>query len=170
MKKLQFNRRGITLVELLIVLAIFGIVTQTIYSIFFVGNKSYNMSKNKGFIQQDVRIAADFINRELRIVKDIAKDQNVLEEKYYSLSVEEGKLVKTMFNGEISEESIPLSGTLKGIKFNYVHGDVKGIVTVIIEAEENGEAYSLKFNVLLENLPRYDNPIDQNIIYYSKYE
>ena len=167
------NRKGITLMELIITLGIILIVFQVIYSIFFMGNKSFKFSKNKGFAQQGVRSASDFVNRELRNVKEVSKEK--LEGKHYSLSLKDGKLVKRFHDGSSTEEILSLADNLVEIKFSHVERDLLGYIKVTIiskegQNEKDIQGYSLKFDVLLENLPDYDEDIDQDIIYYSKYE
>lgn len=177
MKNIRYNNKGITLIELIITLAIMIVVLQTIYSIFFVGNKSFNIGKNKGFAQQEGRIVADFINNELRVAKKISEDR--LMEKHYSLSLNNnGQLSKKTYNEDgsedVNEEKI-LSKNLRGIKFKGADGNKKGIIYITIDVMEgekskNGQNYSLDINILLENLPDFDEDIDPKIIYYTKYE
>ena len=60
------KRKGITLIELVLTVAIISVIIQVIYSIFFVGNLSFNTSKDIGFAQQGARIPIDYINKEVR--------------------------------------------------------------------------------------------------------
>lgn len=177
MKTIKYNNKGVTLIELLIVLAIMGIVFQVIYSIFFIGNKSFNTSKNKGFAQQDVRIASTYIINEIRTAKEISTDPiDILEGKYYAFTLKNGKLCKETFNNDDSSEQIlSLSSNLSKLEFNYIEGNRQGIINIIVAAEEgqkgkDEQIYEVNFDVLLENIPNYNKEINQNIIYYLKYE
>lgn len=173
MKKAKYNNKGVTLIELLIVLAIIGIVLQVLYSIFFIGNKSFNTSKNKGFAQQDSRIAYTYITNELKTAKFISPNQ--LTGKYYSLRFENGELYKDLYNEDGTKQIILISNNLNKVEFIHLDVTSRGIINVIIVAEEGKEGkdkqdYKLNFNVLLENIPNYEELIDADIIYYSKYE
>src|SRR5690554_5159792 len=84
----MFNKRkGVTLIELILVIALISIIIPTIYSIFFAGNTSYGFSKNKGFAQQGVRLASDFIASNLKFVTALSDDENDFYTDYYSLKV-----------------------------------------------------------------------------------
>lgn len=172
MRKLQLKRKGITLIEILITLAILGIVIQIIYSIFFVGNKSFYIGKNKAFTQQDARIASDCIMKELRTAKYITPEKPITG-KYYSLSINQGKLIKeTIIDGiEQSNPKTLFPGSLTDLKFNYTIGNPKGIIEVEVTAGEKEQQANFKFDTLLENIPDYETVIDsKSIIYYIKYE
>lgn len=187
MKKIKYNNKGVTLIELLIVLAIMVIILQVIYSLFFVGNKSFNTSKNKGFAQQDARIASTLINSELRTAKKISISpfkisELELEEKYYSLTLEDDKLFKKTFNynGSIGEKTL-LYSNLSNLKFKYIEesegieGTVQGFINIVIEIEEGKEgreqqSYEVDFDILLENIPDYNEKINVDTIYYLKYD
>lgn len=176
MKKIRYKSKGFTLIELLITLAIMGIVIQLIYSLFFVGNKSFNISKNKGFAQQNARIASTFIIDELRTVEKISEEE--LSGKYYSLSFEDGKLFRKTYNDAGIEQEISISNNLSVLNFNYDKDEKLGVLNVIIEANEgeieaNKQSYSLDVDILLENESAYEG-IDKfrklYTIYYSKYD
>lgn len=173
MKK-KYNNKGVTLIELLIVLAIMGIVLQLLYSIFFVGNKSFNTSKDRGFAQQDVRIVSTLITNELKNAKEISFEK--LEGDYYSLryNSKDKILYKDIFNKDIKQEKKILFSKLKKVSFKQTK---KGFINIIIKSEEgknsnNKKEYELVFDLLLENIPNYEstNKSSNSIIYYSKYE
>lgn len=67
----SYNRKGISLIELVLAVAIVGIVIQVAYSIYFVGARSYETSKDMGFAQQEIRNLSMVLNNELRVAKEI---------------------------------------------------------------------------------------------------
>lgn len=177
MKKNILNNKGVTLIELLIVLAIIGIILQVVYSIFFVGNKSFNIGKDRGFAQQDARIASDIVIKELRTAKSISFIDGEFTGKHYSLSRNSsGQLIRTSFDGiNITETKVLFSGSLIGLKFNNKLNEsnviVSGIVNGKIIAEEGKQQTSFNFDILLENIPNYNTVItDEETIYYTKYD
>lgn len=93
MKKTNKLRKGISLIELLLTLAILSITMIAIYSVFLTGNKSFTASKDKGFAQQDGRFIADYLKKELRYSSKISKDE-IETGRYFSLQLEEGKLIR----------------------------------------------------------------------------
>lgn len=72
MINLRLERKGITLIELLLTLAIFSIVIQLGYSLFFFGSKSFNVSKDIGFAQQEIRNTSISLINEMKAVKNIS--------------------------------------------------------------------------------------------------
>jgi len=61
------DSKGFTIVEVLIAMAIAGIVMGAIYSIFISSNRSYRTQDSVADVQQRVRVGIDFIARDLRM-------------------------------------------------------------------------------------------------------
>jgi len=61
------DSKGFTLVEVLIAMAIVGIVMGSIYSIFISSNRSYRTQDSVADAQQRVRVGIDFIAHDLRL-------------------------------------------------------------------------------------------------------
>jgi prepilin-type N-terminal cleavage/methylation domain-containing protein len=87
--KNKHNNRGMTLIEVLLSIAIFAIVLQVGYSMFFSGNKSFIIGSNRGHAQQDARIVAEHLNKELRY-SSILSDSN-LTGRYFSIEIVENE-------------------------------------------------------------------------------
>lgn len=161
------KRRGVSLIELVLTVALLGLVIQVVYSVFFVGSTSYSVSTNKGFSQQDVRIAADFITKELKTATEIGID---LENKngFYSLEIESagarGNLVK-YFNqlddkGTIDTTDDELvktpitsfSGNWKKFELSNSNAGIIGVSISQDEGSGNGKSgYSISFSIDLIN-------------------
>ena len=60
------NRKGFTLVELIVVMAIMGMVISTIFGLLFFGYDVYTMTSNDFQIQSDVRLAMEKTNSLVR--------------------------------------------------------------------------------------------------------
>ncbi|MDP3028875.1 MAG: prepilin-type N-terminal cleavage/methylation domain-containing protein [Deltaproteobacteria bacterium] len=67
MKRDQNKTRGFSLVELLIAIAISGIVLGAISSLFIMQNKSYSVQEQVAEMQQNARAAMDMMTREIRM-------------------------------------------------------------------------------------------------------
>ena len=61
------NSRGFTLIELLVTLAIVGIMMTAVYAVYISNVRAVKIEENRVEIQQDQRIAIDFLARELRV-------------------------------------------------------------------------------------------------------
>lgn len=141
-------RKGVTLIELVLVLALVGIVLQVVYSIFFVGNVSYSISSNKGFSQQDVRILGDFLISELKYITEMSTT-DVYVDSYYSIKIDnvDGKkiLTKTLhkYNGdglEVDKDSVTDKTKIRTISGNWnaltISNTIPGEINILISQEE----------------------------------
>lgn len=63
---LKLNRNGFTLVELMIVVALSGVVLSAIYSLFQTQQRSYIIQEDVSEMQQEIRSAMEIMSRELR--------------------------------------------------------------------------------------------------------
>jgi len=67
MKCLTRNTRGFTLVEILVVLAVFGIIMGAVYSLYITNQRAAYTSDETVEVQQNLRIAMDTITKDLRM-------------------------------------------------------------------------------------------------------
>lgn len=70
------NRKGFSLIELLIGIALLGIVLTAVYQLFISTNKSQLAQDLEVEMQQNVRSAADFVVRELRSISALSCLEN----------------------------------------------------------------------------------------------
>ncbi len=68
---LQYNRKGFTLLECVLAVAIMSLIFIVAYSLFIFGIRTYEAGRQKVDVQQNVRIAADFIFREVRYAQTL---------------------------------------------------------------------------------------------------
>jgi type IV pilus assembly protein PilW len=68
MKKMKrLNRKGVTLIELLVALVICGMVAAGIYQVFIAQSKTYTVQEQVTEVQQSVRSAMEILLRDLRM-------------------------------------------------------------------------------------------------------
>jgi len=63
----MIDSKGFTFIEVLIAMAIAGVVMGAIYSIFITSNRSYRTQDSVADAQQRVRVGIDFITHDLRL-------------------------------------------------------------------------------------------------------
>lgn len=171
MKKF-FNKKGFTLIEVILSIAIMAIVIQVGYSLFFTGNKSFEIGIDKGFAQQDARIVAEHLNRELRFSSKLSEDS--LTGRYFSIEVldngyDSNSLKKIEYDGEtIKSEEILISGKWDKVKLKNSSRIIEGLISIKTNQNTN---YNLPINIPLENIK---NSLDLDIdlsngekIYYA---
>ncbi len=61
------NRKGITLIELLVAMAITGVVATAVFAVYFSQNRTYMVQEQVVDAQQDLRIAFKHLARDLRM-------------------------------------------------------------------------------------------------------
>ena len=139
------NNKGITLVEIIIVVAILGIIMTTVSSLFSFGIKSFKITSDKGFTQQNERLIVTKITNKLRTAKKI---KNVVSED-----------CKEVLSKEILKE--------EGVQVDSITftGDKKNLTIKLIMKDNPNEK---NFDIRIEN----ENDmkfIDSKQIYYSHY-
>lgn len=94
MGKLTLNKQGgFSLVELLIVLALLGLVLALGYMYFGFGLSTYARGERQSIAQQSIRQGADFITSELRYADEIILDPTDLNKAGYYYILQDGTSV-----------------------------------------------------------------------------
>ncbi|MBU3098248.1 MULTISPECIES: hypothetical protein [Clostridium] len=167
------NKKGITLIELIIVIPISIIVLILSFSLYSFTNKVYSRSISESYNQQDVRFVADYIMKELRNAKVISKDPIVVNPQvnYFSLSLVGQQLVKMSYVGEGT--TISKIGA-KITSLSFLPCDDYGMLRFNVSDTTNGINYNSNFEFMLENsigtvkiIPLSES--SHTIIYYTKY-
>ena len=67
MLKINFNNRGLTLIELMVAMAISGIVMTGVYSVYGSQTRSYNTQQLTVDMQENLRVALELMQEDLRL-------------------------------------------------------------------------------------------------------
>lgn len=71
MCKVISSRKGFSLIELIITIAILSIVISSVFSLFSFGNNIFRKGSSQYNVQADLRLASDFVTNQLRYAADI---------------------------------------------------------------------------------------------------
>ncbi|QSX08651.1 prepilin-type N-terminal cleavage/methylation domain-containing protein [Alkalibacter rhizosphaerae] len=144
------NRKGLTLVELVITLAIAILILGAIFSFFFFNNSLYNKGTALSQVQFDVRMASQYVTKELRNVDEISTTDNALADSMDLTSL---------------SAKYPL---VNGISFEIVNSGTHYMVSYTIQGSDaSGENnYQIDTNVLLNNITN-TTPGSGSVIYYE---
>lgn len=111
MKKWMLNDRGISLVELLAVLAIGSIILSLVIGIMVNGQKTYSQQTHSTEQLTELRYAVKVITKEVRSAEKITIAEN-------RLVVQSGRrLVFEMRNGQLWQEGSVLAQRISKLKF-----------------------------------------------------
>lgn len=145
------KRNGLTLIEIIIVIAILGIVLAMAFNFFVFNLRTFNKGENRAAVQFDVRMASDYITDELRNVNII--------------SVTDSGLTHNISLGTLTAK-YPL---VTGVSFEIITESPKYFVhyTVNGNSSDGNNPYALTTKVLLNNITTATlaSGVD---IYYSK--
>ncbi|MCR1897884.1 prepilin-type N-terminal cleavage/methylation domain-containing protein [Irregularibacter muris] len=166
------QQKGVTLVELLIVLALISMVLGLIFTIFSISNKAFYGGTEQGYMQKGARIAAQLITKQLRNAKEVSIEPITSESKYYTIKLEKNSdnaLYHVVL--ETIQEGIAVKKTSFGEeykKISFMGDDSPGVLNFTLEFEE----YTLSSAIKLNNINQRIIPkgTSKNTIYFSKYE
>jgi prepilin-type N-terminal cleavage/methylation domain-containing protein len=118
------DERGVSLVELIIVLALMSLVLAVGYMFYDFGVRSFNVGEARSNVQQNVRVASDYIARELRYSFEV----QLLDNTFAIPESVDDDFNYIFINGDgaVEHRSIDGSTVLFG-------GSVTGVVTDLLE-------------------------------------
>jgi len=151
-----FNKKGFTLVELLLVILIGGIVLILALSLQGFSIRSYNLGTSRAEIQQSARLIDEVLKNELRNAMEISQSDNGLPREV-RLDTGEDKL----FYGENGDNFLATTG-IESVNFE-AEGEQALLFTI------TGGGYTFSKVIYLNNT---SIPIDLNTseLYYELFD
>ena len=152
---------GFTVVELMVVLALLGIVLALGYMFFGFGISTFARGERQTIAQQEIRRGAEFITSELRFANKITIEPADLTEGGYYYIYQEGDSV--VYKDKSGQERVVLDSSADGITYLISFNeesvqesrDYGLIIKFVLEAEDN--LYVLDTNVYIMNLRNKNN-------------
>jgi prepilin-type N-terminal cleavage/methylation domain-containing protein len=146
------TEKGFTLLETLVVIALLAILAGTFFSLFLFSTNIFQAGTAILDLQQNVRIATDFIIRELRYAETLQLISS-REIKYrlpgdaavYTIKQKNNEIVILINN---TENKIAYS--IGNLVMNW--DELKKILTFKIEGIENGHNFTVRSAVCLQNM------------------
>ncbi|RBP46675.1 PilW family protein [Garciella nitratireducens] len=163
-KKLKKGEKGFTFIELIVVMALIGIIFPVVVSMFFIGIRSYKTSEDQLESHHNARWTFMYIERQIKssekiyIKNDIKNNWTILYLQdmetpqyynYYFLNKETGILMKYKVDQNL--KSIGLGSTSQlasNIKnFEFIADVDSYLFYLHITSEVNGKEFDLKSNI-----------------------
>jgi type IV pilus assembly protein PilW len=183
--KTRLNRKGITLIELLVALVIGGIIIAAIYRVFLAQSRAYVVQDQVVEVQQNVRSGMEILLRDLRMAgfngdatplatSITPGSDNIII--YYTYNGTARQVTYLLDNGRLMRNQVPPDSPPAEANgdpvvtdvnaFNFTYGidtDEDGMVNSWVAAGAIGPSKVLAVQVLLTASPPAGNP-DLNVI------
>lgn len=181
------NRKGFTLIELVLAVAFLVIALTLGFSLYNFTNSSFLMAETYTNIQREMRMAASYVSSELRLVYDVelanVSDKNdYYDENFHCLYLNNGSIIHRYKEQETNNfiNKTVLDGRLDNVHYNIVfskatneEGNQKGnIIAFLLTVDEID--YQIDSSIIAQNLIEGqeiedpDNLNNAQYIYYRK--
>ena len=183
------DERGFLLAELTVTLALLVVVLAVSSVFFFFCQRSFYEGEKKTIVQSNVRLAANYITKEVRyadniiayatsdVGENIKEDLNISDDTtYYCLKLDNGILqeVITDESGD-SIRAITLDARIDTLAFDFITNEGKHFLSFTITGSDESEhTRTITSEVLLVNIKKLptelvDNPDNHyTTIYFTK--
>lgn len=152
------DKRGVTLIELVIVISMIGMVIALSFLLFSFGNINFSMGRSKYEVQSSARLAVDKIIQEVRfatrleIVADIQAGSTPLAGFNYLYIANNGKLYHVKYNTEThTHNTVAYVGTLNSGESLFERSNLTTL-KITIGSTYSGQSFMGTTNIKLPNL------------------
>ncbi len=100
-RRCRQSNTGMTLIELIVVMAILVVVIAAIGSVLVYGQRAFRQGENQSALQNDIRLVAERISKDIRYAENfsIHTTMPALDEQYKYIYVESGKIMRRIGSG-----------------------------------------------------------------------
>lgn len=150
-RMMKKTHKGFTLVELIVTIAILGIVLVAVFNFFIFNLNTFGKGEDLSAVQFDVRMASEFVTKELRNVTVISDTDDTLA----------SALDLTLLSDKYS--------SVNSVSFEITHEGLSYFVNYTIEGNspDGSNSYSVTTRVLLNNI-KSATLATSDTLYYSK--
>lgn len=161
------------MVEFMVTLLILNIILGLAYSYYWFGTRSFEIGSRQYNVQQNVRLATDYINNEVRYAKSLeilASKPTSFIDGFEYIYVNENSLIEhvSIENGVVNiEQILPyISGGITYAPMAFKSRD--NVLSIKIAGNDAGQDYDIETDVLLLNMIKILGAVEGIAIKYSK--
>lgn len=161
------KEKGFTLIETLIALCLFAFVSSICYIVITSGSASLNTIASSHKIQNDARLSADLITREVRNAQDVelldAAPQN-LETGWRYIYLDGNSVV---FINENAAVKTRIGNSVESLSFELLQNDNNSnMLRFVVKTGKGGKLYELITEVMLNNIKGRTSISEKPVIRY----
>ncbi len=146
------GQKGFTILEILATIAVFSLVLVSVFTFYQLGLNTYHHGLMLLDLQQNIRLAGDFINREMRHAINL--QLNGASEVRYRLPDDANRYAIKQKNKEIvlliNNTETKIAYDIESLYFNW--DATRKILYYTIEGTASRQNYRLRSAVLLQNM------------------
>ncbi|SHJ36996.1 PilW family protein [Parasporobacterium paucivorans] len=155
---LRKNRKGMTLVELIVAMVILGIVMLAVTSFFLSSNKIYVVGRDQRSVQSESRLALDQILMDIRYAKEISLLPATLAQTekstttYNYIYFKDGLIYRSIYNTATSTRNDQaLQGNFSEAQSSFSKaGDTA--IQIVVGNDEGSQSYIIDSTIQIPNL------------------
>lgn len=152
LKKIYIKKqKGFSLIEMMVVVAIIGLIVLGLVTFFTGGARSWVAGQSQLEAQRNARQAMDRMVKEIREGDSIASGSNATSITVNYLTLGKSSVTYSLSDNTISRESSPLIDNVKTLKFTYPDASkVHILLEVNVDNDENPDI-TLNTDINLRN-------------------
>lgn len=150
------NKKGLTLIELLIVIALIGLISTAAFSMNIFGAKTFKRSEERADRQFELRMVADFITRKVRYAKtvEILNSVPLPSARYCDIYLQDGAII---FNNNGVRANVPGAADASDFTLSFTRDSVNMLGFEIGKADDENLNMESSVGVLnLSTEPPYE--------------
>ena len=151
--KLFQNQKGLTVVELMIVLALLMLVLSLGFNLLFFGNQAYTRSSSQQIVQSNVRFASNSIIELVKYsvsIEILNEKPDILEDPYNYLYLDNNQLIMSYISPDGDRLERVLNSEINSVEFWDASAD-KELLGLSITGTENDQSYEIEQEIALFN-------------------
>lgn len=155
------SRNGFTLIEIILTLAIMGIIMVSISNLFISGYNFYKQNEDKAEVQREIRFITNYIDENTKFTENIEVVNSVditnLDANEIALGEEENYFVVKTYNGSINTRNL---SNIKISSFQFT----RNLNELNYTISDFNDVFTLNTKTILNNINKESSITDHYII------